>query len=117
MRCKVFFDSHKRAVEKIGLIYGKEFGTTPHGHRHAFGQNLENSKVDPKIIQKALHHKSPFSQLIYTAPNIEKINQSLNNASINLNNEVFDNKINIPSNNLLDKLLEHMERDNNVNRK
>jgi site-specific recombinase XerD len=105
-------DSHKKAVSRIGLTYNKDSGTTPHSHRHAYGQNLENSKIEPKIIQKALHHKSPFSQLIYTAPSIETINSILNNKSHDLDSSLLCNEVNIPSDNNLDKLLEHLNRNN-----
>ena len=33
-----FRESHAKAVEKIGLTVGKMYGTTEHGHRHAYGQ-------------------------------------------------------------------------------
>lgn len=84
-----FIDSHRAAVKKIGLTYKKEFGTTPHSHRHAFGQNLQNSNIDKNIIQKALHHKSPLSQMIYTMPSIEIISQKLNEASSNISKNIL----------------------------
>ena len=107
-------DSHKKAVSKIGLSYAKEFGSTPHGHRHAYGQNLENAKVDPKIIQKSLHHKSPFSQLAYTLPSVQKINETLNSASININKNILGNNIEVPLDNLMENLLNHLNRVNDV---
>lgn len=85
-----FRDSHKNAIKKTGLLYKKELGTTPHAHRHAYGENLSNYIGDKNIIQKALHHKSPFSQMVYTLPSIEKINQKLNDASENFD---IDKKI------------------------
>jgi len=84
-----FRDSHQNAIKKIKLHYKKEFGTTPHAHRHAYGQNLQNSGLPKNIIQKALHHKSPFSQMVYTLPSVEKINQVLNEASNNINEQIF----------------------------
>lgn len=56
----------KRAVERIGLIFSKEEGTTAHAHRHSFGQALADANTDPLIIKKALHHKSIESQQVYT---------------------------------------------------
>lgn len=103
-----FRDSHQKAVKKIGLSYGKDFGTSPHSHRHAYGQNLDNAKIDPNIIQKVLHHKSPFSQLVYTSPSITKINETLNNTSLNCSDNMFGKETNIPSDSLVDKLLERL---------
>src|SRR5439155_18769680 len=35
-----FERQHRRAVERIGLQAAKALGTSPHGHRHAYGQAL-----------------------------------------------------------------------------
>lgn len=78
---KSFRESHERAVRKIGLTVGKAFGTTPHGHRHAYGQRLSNAKVDPLITQAGLHHKSPESQKVYTEPTIARITEELSKAN------------------------------------
>lgn len=79
-------ESHHKAVEKIGLTVGKEFGTTPHGHRHAYGQRLENAHIDPHIIQVAMHHKSIESQKVYTDPTVAVVTTSLNKATTSLDN-------------------------------
>ena len=44
-------ESHEKAVEKIGLTVGKHYGTTPHGHRHAYGRRLKNAL---KNIEEAI---------------------------------------------------------------
>lgn len=64
---------HDAAVRRIGLIPAKELGTTPHGHRHAYGTWLDRNGVSEKIIQLAMHHKSVKSQTVYTAPTIAEI--------------------------------------------
>ena len=60
--------AHRRAVERIDLKPAKALGTTPHGHRHAYGQRLTDAGVDPIILKKAFHHKSLESQAVYTEP-------------------------------------------------
>lgn len=60
--------AHARAVRRIGLVPAKTLGTTPHGHRHAYGRRLADAKVDELIIQRVMHHKSPASQIVYTDP-------------------------------------------------
>lgn len=76
-----FRQSHARAVKRIGLIPRKDLGTTPHGHRHAYGQLLTDAKLDPMLIQRCLHHKSKDSQQVYTGPTVEKATQTLTEAS------------------------------------
>ena len=74
-------ESHKKAVEKIGLIVSKNNGTTEYGHRHAYGQRLKNADIDERIIQVAMHHKSIESQKVYTQPTVANVTDSLNNAT------------------------------------
>ena len=69
------------AVRRIGLIPAKMEGTTPHGHRHAAGQRLNDAGVDPQIRQHVLHHKSIESQMVYTEPNITKVTRILDEAT------------------------------------
>lgn len=73
--------NHARAVERIGLAAAKNLGTTPHGHRHAYGRRLEQCKIDPLYRQRALHHVSIESQLIYTAPSWEMVSRTLTEAT------------------------------------
>lgn len=83
---KSFIKSHKKAVEKIGLTVGKMLGTTPHGHRHAYGQRLQMGDLDEHTIQKAMHHKSPESQEVYTEPTIDQVTRKLAQSSQALEN-------------------------------
>ncbi len=63
---KGYNQSLKRAVERIGLPFAKEAGTTAHAHRHSYGQALADAKSSSLIIKNALHHKSIESQEVYT---------------------------------------------------
>lgn len=65
---EAFTKAHEAAVRRIGLEYGKGFGTTPHGHRHSYAQRLRRSGVDKLLIKKFLHHCSLESQDSYTQP-------------------------------------------------
>lgn len=80
-------ESHQKAVEKIGLIIGKKYGTTVNGHRHAYGHRLNNAGVNDKIKQVAMHHKTIESQKLYTEPTIAEVTASLNNAIASLDND------------------------------
>lgn len=59
----------------------KALGTSDHGHRHAYGQRLTDAGIDPILRQKALHHKSIESQVVYTEPSRAKLNRELEAAS------------------------------------
>lgn len=72
-----FRKSHARAVRRIGLMPRRVDGTTPHGHRHDYGQRLADAGVPPVVLKKCLHHSSLTSQLIYTLPDKERINREL----------------------------------------
>lgn len=63
---EAFKQAHAHAVRRIGLVPAKARGTSPHGHRHAYGKRLRQAKVDPLFIQRAMHHRSRHSQLVYT---------------------------------------------------
>lgn len=63
---RMFRKAHKLAVERIGLKYEKLYGTTPHGHRHAYGQRLAKAGATPIQIKSALHHASIASSETYT---------------------------------------------------
>lgn len=60
--------AHAKAVRRIGLVPAKSLGTTPHAHRHAYGRRLAEAGADELTIQRVLHHRSPASQAVYTAP-------------------------------------------------
>ena len=58
--------AHAAACERIGLAVGKALGTTPHGHRHAYGRRLRNAGVAKPLIRRFMHHASEASQEVYT---------------------------------------------------
>jgi len=68
---------HKQAVERIGLDYSKDLGTTEHGHRHSYGYRLAQLGFTQVEIQKAMHHKSPNSCLVYIQPTADDIFQKM----------------------------------------
>ncbi len=76
-----FRQAHAKAVKRIGMEVGKNFGTTPHGHRHAYGQTLTDAQLDPLLIQRCMHHKSIESQQVYTGPTVEAATRTLQEAS------------------------------------
>ncbi|WP_349745759.1 gamma-mobile-trio recombinase GmtY [Pseudomonas frederiksbergensis] len=61
--------AHAAACDRIGLTVGKALGTTPHGHRHAYGRRLRNAGVDKALIRRFMHHASLESQEVYTQAN------------------------------------------------
>jgi len=63
---RLFRASHKLAVLRIALAYGKLYGTTPHGHRHAYGQRLAEAQASPLLVKTAMHHLSIHSSEVYT---------------------------------------------------
>jgi integrase len=75
-----FEDAHATAVKRIGLVPAKALGTTPHGHRHAYGQRLSDLQLDAIFLKKALHHKSLESQTVYTEPDRVKLNRAIDAA-------------------------------------
>jgi hypothetical protein len=74
---KNFQRMHKQAVERIGLDYSKDQGTTEHGHRHSYGYRLAQLGFTQVEIQKAMHHKSPNSCLVYIQPTTDDIVQKM----------------------------------------
>jgi len=74
---RMFRNSHKQAVERLGLDYGKLQGTTPHGHRHAYGQRLARDGADALTIKFAMHHKSITSSQTYTQPTSTQMRHAL----------------------------------------
>ncbi|MCP3728371.1 gamma-mobile-trio recombinase GmtY [Paraburkholderia sp. CNPSo 3272] len=90
-----FRQAHAKAVRRIGFAVGKDLGTTPHGHRHAYGQSLVSAGIDQKVVQYALHHKAIESQAPYTVPAPGAIDSVLGVAesrlrqSVSWNHEAF----------------------------
>jgi hypothetical protein len=76
--------AHARAVRRIGLVPVRALGTTPHGHRHAYGRRLADAEVDELTIQRVMHHKSPASQTVYTEPRAAVIAAALATAQSRL---------------------------------
>lgn len=76
-----FEKAHNAAVERIGLTPAKTLGTSPHGHRHAYGQRLTEANIDPIVRKKAFHHKSLESQSVYTEPDRDRLTQLLEAAT------------------------------------
>lgn len=74
---KQYSRCHQRAVERIGLVADKHLGTTPYGHRHAYGQRLRFAGFDAEWRQRCMHHSSKKSQEVYTAPQNAEINRNL----------------------------------------
>jgi site-specific recombinase XerD len=74
---RMFRKAHKLAVKRIGLVYEKMEGTTPHGHRHAFGQRLARDGASQLTIRNAMHHVSLESSLIYTQPTAKQMREEL----------------------------------------
>lgn len=83
-----FRQAHAKAVRRIGLAVGKDLGTTPHGHRHAYGQSLVSAGIDQKFVQYALHHKAIESQAPYTMPTPGAIDSALSAAESTLRQSV-----------------------------
>ena len=77
---KAFEDAHAKALSRIGLVAAKALGTTPHAHRHAFGQRLADLQLDAVFVKKALHHKSLESQTVYTEPDRTKLKRAIDAA-------------------------------------
>lgn len=74
---RMFRKAHKLGVERIGLDCQKMLGTTPHGHRHAFGQRLARDGATQLLIRNAMHHQSIESSLVYTQPTTTRMRQEL----------------------------------------
>lgn len=77
---KAFQKRHRLAVERIGLECKKENGTTEHGHRHAYGYRARKQGLTQVEIQKAMHHKSPDSCLVYIKPTSDDIRNAMRQA-------------------------------------
>lgn len=82
---KGYNQSFKRAVERIGLPFSKEAGTTAQAHRHSYGQALADSSVDPLVIRSAMHHKSIESQGVYTQLTEKQVQRHLKSVDSRIN--------------------------------
>lgn len=90
---RMFRKAHKLAIERIGLKYAKLQGTTPHGHRHAYGQRLAENGADPLLIKNAMHHASIISSQTYTQPTATQLRQSLRNVEAQLQLQHIDDSV------------------------
>jgi hypothetical protein len=72
-----YIAAHARACERIGLTVRKSLGTTPHGHRHSYGRNLDKAGISPALIKKCMHHSNEQSQEIYTGHTTQETLQAL----------------------------------------
>ncbi|MBR9971815.1 gamma-mobile-trio recombinase GmtY [Magnetospirillum sulfuroxidans] len=68
---------HAAAVRRIGLIPAKRLGTTPHGHRHAYGSRAAKRGVSSKALQVAMGHRTPASQETYKGPLLGEIAEEM----------------------------------------
>lgn len=73
--------AHAAACERIGLKVSKALGTTPHGHRHAYGRRLRNAGIDKPLIRRFMHHASEESQQVYTQATIREALSALEAAA------------------------------------
>lgn len=73
--------AHAAACERIGLTVSKSLGTTPHGHRHAYGRRLNIAGVDKMLIRRFMHHASLESQEVYTQANSHEALAALETAA------------------------------------
>ncbi len=80
-RISAYERSLEAACRRIGLVYSKKEGTTPHGFRHAYAQRARRAGITEQILQKMMHHCSPQSQKIYTQPERQEIASALSEAA------------------------------------
>ncbi|MCG7873100.1 MAG: site-specific integrase [Candidatus Thiodiazotropha lotti] len=99
-------DAYKKALLRIGEMPAKIEGRSSHAHRHAMGRRLEKADVNPRVIQKVMHHKSIASQVPYTAPGIERVTQALTDSYTALEHKARTGETNLTLPNW-DKLLRH----------
>ena len=76
--------AHAAACERIGLTVSKTLGTTPHGHRHAYGRRLKAAGVPKEFIRRFMHHASIDSQGVYTEPSDKEILEALRAAAVRM---------------------------------
>jgi hypothetical protein len=76
-----FRDAHSSAVRRVGLTPSRLQGTTPHGHRHAYGRRLQRAGVSGDMIQRHMHHCRFESHLKYTQPYQIEIVEALGKAA------------------------------------
>jgi integrase len=75
-----FLKKYNRAVKRVGLSPQKYLGTSCQGHRHSYGYRLAENGFSQLEIQKAMHHKSHLSCLVYIAPTPQEIREKMRKA-------------------------------------
>lgn len=89
---KNFRRMHDDAVIKIGLNPSKDEGTSSHSHRHSYGYTLSELGFSQVEIQKAMHHKSPNSCLVYIQPTSDDIRSKMRITEDSIRKGVDDNE-------------------------
>ncbi|NSY35543.1 site-specific integrase [Pseudoalteromonas sp. JC28] len=81
-------DAYDRLEKRFGykIPRGRKHGTNPHGMRHFFGQGLKDAGMDAKEVQKAMRHRSPISQLVYTEAKDSDVQMALDKAKYEIEN-------------------------------
>ena len=87
---RMFRKAHKLGMERIGLVCEKIEGTTPHGHRHAYGQRLASNGAGRLLIKNAMHHVSITSSQTYTEPTTTQMRQQLSDLDARLRLQFTD---------------------------
>ncbi|CDG52286.1 Integrase family protein [Halomonas sp. A3H3] len=80
--------AHAAACHRIGIPAGKQLGTTPHGHRHAYGRRLCAGGLSKDLIRRCMHHSSINSQDIYIRATTSETLQALSSAAKNIENSL-----------------------------
>ncbi|WP_412474648.1 hypothetical protein ACK83U_14030 [Rhizobium sp. WW22] len=65
----------------LRLTYGRDYGTTPHGGRHFYAHSIRNYDEKGTLLQRCLHHLSPFSGLPYGEPTAQEVSDALSGAA------------------------------------
>ncbi|WP_084677085.1 site-specific integrase [Massilia niastensis] len=90
MTDRAFAKVHAAAIRRIGLTPGKKFGTTPHGHRHAYVYDLRKAGLGIKEIQIAVRHRSTESQEAYGGMTMLEVSQEVQKACVDAKGELVD---------------------------
>lgn len=77
---KNFQNYYRKAIERIGLKFGLIHGTCEHCLRHSYGHSLDEAGLSQIEIQKAMHHKSHKSCLVYIKPTLQEVRENLRSA-------------------------------------
>lgn len=74
---RMYRKAHRLANQRINVPISKLLGTTPHGHRHAYGQRLGGDGATPLVLMIAMHHTSIESAKVYTEPTSHTMRREL----------------------------------------